>query len=351
MRIFGALQRKPELRQQIQKLFFNDLSISIIIFLYYLYSGLAEEQKTYDVFAEGVMLLNHILLAVFTNYFLLPRYFHKQKYWHFFGYFTISILVVGALEEGFWERIFYPKGQGAEGLNLQSLQHVIPEFMPFVLTLFGFKIAWDYHDRQRKIDQLNSERMSSELKFLKSQINPHVLFNNLNNIYSYALDNSKKVPEMVLQLSDIMRYMLYECDEDMVPLKKEINYLTNFVRLQEIQMEGRGKVDFNVIGDPDNYEIAPLLLIAFVENCFKHSMQTKIRDIHINITIRIIDGVFDFFAENNFSDKIDLEDQEGGIGLQNVKKRLDLIYGDQADLRCEKGADSFSVNLRINLKK
>jgi len=336
-------------RQQLGRFFLNDISVSIIIFIYYVFGHLWTGRSHADWLAQSFLYLNHVFLVVLINYFLIPKFFHRQKYVWFLLLFVFSLILFGALEEGFWEQIFYPTGRGDDPLDWDSMQHVLGEIFPFVIIMFGFKIAWDYHYRQRRIEQLNSERLGSELKFLKSQINPHVLFNNLNNIYSYSLESSPKAPEMVLHLSDIMRYMLYECDEDFVPLKKEIDYLTNYVRLQEIQMEGRGEVKFKIIGDPEGYRIAPLLLIAFVENCFKHSMQTKIKDIQISITIRIIEGVFDFFAENNFADAIAPDQREGGIGLQNVKKRLELIYGDQAELRHDSNNDFFWVSLRIQL--
>jgi len=355
MRDTIALPKPFDFRRQFTRFVINEYFISIIIFLYYFITNVWEigcescEATAWERFGEAVLMLNHIGLVILVNYVLIPRYFHQRKYWIFFGLVVLGILLVSTLEEGFWEKIFYPAHRGSGALGIDDIRRTTGEIAPFVFALFGFKITWDYHDEQRRVEELKSKRLNSELKFLKSQINPHVLFNNLNNIYSYALENSKHVPDMVLKLSDIMRYMLYECDEDFVPLKKEINYLTNFVRLQEIQMEGRGEVNFKVIGDPEGYRIAPLLLIAFVENCFKHSMQTKIEDIQINITIRIIDGVFDFFAENNFGEEIKLEDREGGIGLQNVKKRLELIYGDNAELHYEKGPEQFWVSLRIHL--
>ncbi len=201
------------------------------------------------------------------------------------------------------------------------------------------------------MSELEKEKVESELKFLKSQINPHVLFNNLNNIYSYALEKSEKVPEMLLKLSEIMRYMLKDGTEPLVPLRKELSYLQNFVDLQKLRLEGRGDVQFTVEGDPKDHKIAPLLLVSFVENSFKHSMQAAVDDIYIDILVRIREDELTFEAKNNYSEfkASEMEPDTGGIGLQNVKKRLQLIYNGQHALSINQTDDFFFVHLTLNL--
>ena len=298
---------------------------------------------------ELVIKSAYILPVILNNTVLIPRLLYKSRYWVYAFLLFAIVFGTGLFEELVLENIFYPTTRGGD-LSLGGVQNAAFK-VGFVIGLFSsFKLLWDYQKKQKQVSELEKEKVESELKFLKSQVNPHVLFNNLNNIYSYALEKSDKVPEMLLKLSEIMRYMLKDGTETMVPLKKEIKYLENFIELQKLRLEGRGDVGFSVQGDPGNYEIAPLLLVSFVENSFKHSMKTE-DDIYINIVIIIKDGELTFVARNNYADltNTELERDTGGIGLQNVKKRLQLIYEDQHSLSIKQSADEFAVLLTLNL--
>lgn len=290
----------------------------------------------------------YILPVVLNNVVLIPRLLYRSRYWLYGLLLLVIVFTTGLFEELVLENIFYPTTRGGD-LTVGGVQNAAFK-IGFVVGLFSsFKLLWDYQRKQKQVSDLEKEKVESELKFLKSQVNPHVLFNNLNNIYSYALEKSDKVPEMLLKLSEIMRYMLKDGTETMVPLKKEIKYLENFIELQKLRLEGRGDVGFSVQGDPGDHKVAPLLLVSFVENSFKHSMKTE-EDIYINILIIIEDGELTFVARNNFSDiKNSLERETGGIGLQNVKKRLQLIYEDKHSLLIEQSGDEFTVHLTLNL--
>lgn len=298
---------------------------------------------------EVILKFSYLLPVVLNNTVLIPRLLYKSRYW-LYGFLLLSIVfATGLFEELILEKIFYPMTRG-DDLTLGSIQHAAFK-IGFVVGLFSsFKLLWDYQRKQKQVSELEKQKVESELKFLKSQVNPHVLFNNLNNIYSYALEKSEKVPEMLLKLSEIMRYMLKDGTETMVPLKKEIKYLENFIELQKLRLEGRGDVAFSVQGDPANYKIAPLLLVSFVENSFKHSMKTE-DDIYINILIIIEEGRLTFVARNNYADikNPELNHEAGGIGLQNVKKRLQLIYENKHSLSIDQENGEFSVHLTLNL--
>lgn len=303
--------------------------------------------------SELAIKASYLLLALLNNYYLIPKYLHNSRY-IIYSAAVLGVIVLGAFwEELVLEPVFFPDTRGGN-LTLRGLQWAASK-VGFVIILFStFKLIWDYQKKQSQMAELEREKIESELKFLKSQINPHVLFNNLNNIYSYALDRSEKVPEMLLKLSEIMRYMLNEGDNKFVSLDKEIKYLEDFIELQKLRLEGRGKVLLQVEGDPQNYKIAPLLLVAFVENSFKHSMRSEIDDIEIEIRIHIEDGHLTFlsrntFSENNGHETIDEDERETGIGLQNVKKRLQLIYAGKhyLDISTENGY--FVVNLTLDL--
>lgn len=303
-----------------------------------------------EIGINAIFCLNYVLLVGVINYYFLPKFFYEDKIGLFILFSFAAMGVAGFIEEGVVEKIFYPNTRGTGSVNLDDIAHAFFGFLPLVTVMFTFKLAWDYRDKQRKTEELAKENLENELKFLKSQINPHVLFNNLNNIYAFSMEQSPRAPQMILKLANIMRYMLYECEEAYVPLSKELKYLESYIQLYELQLEGRGKVKFKQVGSPEGYHVAPLLLVAFVENCFKHSMATQLKDILIQVQVRIFDGLLDFTAENNYGTYTQEEDPvEGGIGLKNVKKRLTLLYPGKHSLKIQQTKENFWVNLRIQL--
>lgn len=346
---YGNLNRP----RNISRSYSSEAAIFILLWLVYLllpYLVVPDRYQYSMGLPELVIKTSYLLPVLLNNLVLIPRLLYKSRYWIYFFLLLAVVSLTGFLEEFVLENIFYPTTRGGE-LSLSSLQNAAFK-IGFVLGLFSsFKLLWDFQIKQKQVSELEKEKVESELKFLKSQINPHVLFNNLNNIYSYALEKSDKVPEMLLKLSEIMRYMLKDGTEPLVPLRKELSYLQNFVDLQKLRLEGRGNVQFTVKGDPGDYKIAPLLLVSFVENSFKHSMQTAIDDIYIDILVRIENDELTFEAKNNYSDvkPTKAERDTGGIGLKNVKKRLQLIYNGQHSLSINHTDEHFFVHLTLNL--
>lgn len=211
--------------------------------------------------------------------------------------------------------------------------------------LARFTTQW-YKDQKRNAELLY-QKQQSELKLLKSQINPHFLFNTLNNIYSLVYQKSEKAPEAVMKLSEIMRYMIYETNTDFVELNKELEYIKSYIELMELRSSKKNLVHFEIIGNAENKYIAPMLLIPFIENAFKHcEKKTEIPAIDIRISIN--DNFLELNVKNLIKkrEKLDIVD-EGGIGLKNVIDRLKLIYPDKHVLKVEKESGYFIVFLRI----
>ena len=173
---------------------------------------------------------------------------------------------------------------------------------------------------------LKAEKMEIELALLKSQINPHFFFNTLNNLYGLAVEKSDKAPEMILKLSDMMRYTIYEGKEKSVFLKDEISYLENFIELHKIRFQKKVDIKFDKQVD-DTIEIAPLLLIILLENAFKHGVESMTEDAYIHINLKTDAKKLFFSVENNFDPQ--KESGTKGIGLENLKQRLELIYPKQ----------------------
>jgi len=290
--------------------------------------------------------LNYTAAALFVNYYLLSRFFYKKKYGVFaFGFLAVLATVV-LVDEYVVEWLFYRNSPRYE--NVLVLMTLL-DSLPTILLIIGFKFAWDSIQKQQNIDTLKRMVAESELQFLNSQINPHFLFNNLNTLYAYALDNSPKTPEIIVQLSSILRYMLYDCKNKTVSLNKEIENLKNYIQLNEFQLVVKGDVTFSVDGSPEQLHIAPLILIVFVENAFKHTHTSLLNNIQINISVKIDNNTLYFYCDNNYSKNSTTDVLAKGIGLQNVKGRLDLNYKDKYKLNIERKNNWYKVFLKIEL--
>ena len=211
-----------------------------------------------------------------------------------------------------------------------------------IFICFFLKIINDYFINEK----IKQEKNSMELQFLKSQINPHFLFNSFNNLYALSLTEPHKAPDVILKLAALTRYMIYESNEDKVLLSKEITYLQNLIDLQKLRYEEDIYLDINLDQPDEGHRIAPLLLISFVENAFKHG------DLHnvnwpVTIKISVVDSILHFRTSNKIGQQN--KDRTGGVGLKNVIRRLDLLYKDRNKLVIKTDDNSYIVELQLNL--
>lgn len=316
-----------------------------LVFIFYSFDRNQPQIQTYQV----VFFLNYAVAAFIINYALLPRFFYRKRYFYYFTLVAVTIVLVILIEEFVLEKIYFPDWRGR---YFPGVFYTLTDVLPVIAILSGFKFGWDALGKQREVDELKAAVQESELQFLKSQINPHFLFNNLHNLYAYAVEHSPKTPEIIIELSGVLRYMLYECREKYVPLSKEVAQLENFVKLNELQIEDRGEVSFSARNIRAGYQIAPLILIVFVENAFKHTTASQIKDIYIDIQIELSEsGILEFWSRNSFQAQSNTENLTRGIGLENVKKRLRLLYPDAHRLDIRKGENLYEVHLTIDLHK
>ncbi|MDW7691802.1 histidine kinase [Flammeovirgaceae bacterium SG7u.111] len=321
------------------------LLLQLVVFLFFSFdkhSPTIEEHKFAYFF-------NFAIWALVINELILPRFFYKKKYFMFFVWITLIISIIILTEELVLERIYFPETRAKRfpGVFLSLI-----EVLPMMIILTGFKFAWDALKKQNEVDKLKKHIAESELQFLQSQINPHFLFNNLNNIYSYAIENSPKTPTIILELSAVLRYMLYECKAKFVPLDNEVENLENFTQLNQLQVEDRGEINFHKENISQSYQIAPLILIVFVENAFKHSTASQSDKILIDIAIVLKeDGELHFRCTNSHLPNTNTESLSKGIGLENVKKRLNLLYPNTHTLLINDTSESYEVTLDIQLSK
>ena len=215
-----------------------------------------------------------------------------------------------------------------------------------VLKVFS---DWVRYQRDRQI--LEKQTMQSELRFLRSQINPHFLFNTLNSLYALTLKQSEKAPEIVIKLSEMMRYMLYECNEKRVPLSKEVNYIQNYLDLEKLRHGNNVDIKFDLEGQVNHQMIAPLMFIPFLENSFKHGLKNQIEpgfvDIKMNVGIEKVGVNIENSRSQNLPSQI--HKRSGGIGLKNVQRRLNILYPNKHQLSISETPKTYSIQLQIEL--
>jgi LytS/YehU family sensor histidine kinase len=216
----------------------------------------------------------------------------------------------------------------------------------FMLSKYWFQLL----ESRKKLAETEKEKIQNELIALKAQVNPHFLFNSLNTIYSLALKQSKETPYVILKLSNVLRYMIYESNEKLVDLEKEMEFIYNYIDLQKLRIHHPEQIDFNVEGELGDQKIAPLIFIVFIENAFKHGIKGDTQRQFVQINIRVTQKEIDFITENNKgqTDHVE-EDPYKGLGLENVKRRLELVYPGKYDLTINDNNDKFMVRLILQL--
>ena len=297
-----------------------------------------------------VILLSLMLISLFyINYLILiPKLFHTKKYL-FYAIALVSLIASAIL---FSRVVLYYINFGPDSLRLYNpiLTKVVPiarlnAFLMLLFVLVG-SILLSIHNRLKEIEQ---EKISAQLASLQSQINPHFLFNTLNNIYATAIDSSPQTAEMIGKLSQMMRYTMRETQKDLVSLLDEIDYVDCFIELQRLRLDSNVKLHFEHEGNFSDYQIAPMLLIPFVENAFKHGVNSEEHS-HIHVEARMTSNQFVFKVQNNKVHKqLDIN-EHSGIGISNTKKRLELLYGNNQSLTINETEHDFKVELTIELQ-
>lgn len=315
------------------------------------------EQTNENVFFtlsnELVNLSFYMIIVYFNLGYLIPVYLNKKK---IITYLLLLILVCFLLTP-IKTLALHLKLTDFPNYQNKLFEKQTGYFFVFVI-ISGFttigSIVVDWFAQITLRQQLENKNMQSELQFLKSQINPHFFFNTLNSLYSLTLKKSDLAPEIVIKLSDMMRYMLYECNEKKVNLNKEILYLKNYIDLEKLRYGNSMDIQFHMSGITEHILIAPLLFITFLENAFKHSINTSpgIKR-YVHISLRIQDLKLHFDIANNKSESSSHEEvltPVGGIGLENINRRLQLVYPNRYDLKILNLPQEYIVNLLLKLE-
>jgi two-component system, LytTR family, sensor kinase len=350
----------PDLIERVP-LFKNRLLMHVLFWVGYLcYNLLIWRENVMEFSWEDVMielsLLPAKMLAVYiTLYGLIPHYLLQKHYIKFGAGLLLVMLACGLLQRGILIIYIYPNffpDTSREFWVFYKLAHQIVIINSLLVFAIAVKVMKHWYTQQQKNQELEKEKMFSELRYLKSQVHPHFFFNILNNLYGLTLSKSDTAPEVVLRLSDLMSYMLYDTNTQWVPLEKEINYIRNYIALEKLRFGKRFNVSFQVQGDTSSMMIAPLLLLPFIENSFKHSINKEIEGAWIAIDLTIKGTSLAFTVENSMiKEPMNGEEREsaGGLGLQNVKRRLELLYKEHHTLKIFEEESEYLVVLKLDL--
>ena len=313
------------------------------------------QSLSFTLIVEAISVLFYAMIVYFNTLYLIPNYLTEKKFLYYCLLLILSVIIITPIKIVVFVFLYsYLPAIQAQVINDQLL-FFISNFL-FAGSATVVKIISDWAKYQRDRKELQTQTMQSELKFLKSQINPHFLFNTLNNLYALTLKKSDKAPEIVIKLSEMMRYMLYECNERRVLLSKEVNYIRNYLDLEKLRQGKNVEITFEVKGFVGDQRIAPLMFIPFLENSFKHGLSNQISKGFVHIILEIEDKKVKLFIENSKADALPLQTHKrsGGIGLVNVRRRLNLIYPNQHQLEIFDNPKTYAVELEdrvYDLKK
>jgi two-component system, LytTR family, sensor histidine kinase AlgZ len=296
--------------------------------------------------------LTHILIMAglsYLNYFyLLPRFLLHKNILKYLFEFTIPFIVVVTLHLYLKRYIYADLGESRKFLHASKfiLQHTSTTL--FITIFVGMlKFAEDWLELEAKRKELENEKLTAELTFLKAQINPHFLFNTLNNLYYLAFTNSPNTTEVIAKLSQMMRYMIYDSNHEKVLLSKEIEYIENYISLEKLRLNNQIPINFEVDGDMNQVKIVPLILITFLENAFKHGVSNNSTNAFISVNLSVQNSTIVYTVENS---KLATNNHEkSGIGLQNVKRRLDLSYPQKSSIEVVETGKTYKTCLTLDI--
>jgi two-component system, LytTR family, sensor kinase len=300
-----------------------------------------------------------IIIAYLLTYVLLPTYLFRKRYLQFYGYLLLTIYVTCILYanyRAFYFEVAYPDYYKAKTQPSVFLYFDVMRFLMYASSFFTpaammavIKLIRTKNEDQQKQQWLERDKLQVELRFLKNQLNPHFLFNTLNNLYMLTLKASPDAPEVVARLSETLDYMLYRCHDREVPLAGEIQLIENYLLLEKLRLSKDVVITFHHQEEIDRGRIAPLIMLSLVENAFKHGVSQGVGNAAIAIELRVDQHALTFSVKN--TKYLHRKPNPDGIGLRNIRRQLDLIYQNRHTFRIEENDSSYHVELQVLLNK
>ncbi|MBK0381971.1 histidine kinase [Pedobacter sp. SD-b] len=306
------------------------------------YNGPSNNFSEYYIYRS---MINNTLLAVifYANaYYFYPSILKRKRLILYLLVIAVSLMIVWFLSQYVDQQLFPVKRKWGKPF--------FPNFISYVFiigTSCSYRIIIDSIKSQTLNKDRENENLKTELSFLRSQVSPHFMFNVLNNLVALARKKSDKIESSLIQLSNLLRYMLYEGDDGKISIKQELKYLQGYIDLQRLRFEDDVKIIFRTKGNPEDFYLEPMLLIPFVENAFKHGMGGDIINPTIKIELILENDGLNFTVENEIGATGDSKDNSSGIGLNNAKRRLNLLYKNNYSLDIKNDGFKYSVNLKL----
>lgn len=325
--------------------------LSFFVFLQLFKTG--EKAEKVDYVYTALFQLS-LLPAVYINLeLLLPKLGRGRRWWWYFPSVFFLLVVFAWVNYSFFDQWSSKLLPDYFFISYFTRQEVLLFFAVYIVVTSLLKLSKSWFrvsELQKELLEKEKQKTEVELKALKAQINPHFFFNTLNSIYSMALDKDNRLPATVLQLSNLMRYFLYESKDNFIPLEKELTVVNNYISLQKIRSGENLQVEIKKEGDITNQKIAPLLLITFLENAFKHGAKGSSGNTFVRLFMQIQKSQLNFTIENNKGsvDEVELNSYKG-VGLENVNRQLELLYPGKHKLDIKNPDDRFVVQLHLSL--
>lgn len=342
-RLEGLMQNR-----KVQHLLFWLLSFYILFRLF----CTDEKYVETDLIYTFLFHISLVVMVYLNLLFLIPMFFQQKRYGSYLLGFLVVLAIGTLLNHLSFQYLADWLFSSYYFISYYEWRDILEFTFTYMAlsTLLHLSKSWfELNEKNKAINKLEREKLDTELQSLKSQINPHFLFNSLNNLYSLSLDKDQRLPDLLLRLSDNLRYMLYESGDQLVPLQKELQFLENYIDLQRLRAPERVDIQFSVEGKVKDKSIAPLLLIHFVENAFKFGAKGSDRGAYVHIGCQIYDNHLQFTVNNNKGKLALTASEAGGIGLSNSRKRLALLYPNRHQLRIEEDEAHFHVFLSLTL--
>ena len=290
-----------------------------------------------------------IVIAYLNLHYFLPRYLLKKRYGAYAAAVIISVVGYLAIQSLFDFYLYgYVVGPMRNSDLMESLSYNFFSTLWYIGLMLALKLSMDWYGQQLIIQKITVEKLNAEVNFLRAQVNPHFLFNVLNNLYALTLKKSALAPDVVLKLSDMMEYMLYDSTDARVLLEKEVTYLNNYIELERLRFSGRATITFSIPAALNGHEIAPLLLLPLAENAFKHGLSKQAENSWLKADLSLDKSTLTFLIENSKPVSA-IPESKGGIGLDNLRKRLDLLYPARYHLEIDDKKNTFLAKLVIEL--
>lgn len=313
---------------------------------------ISDEVSRIDYIFSGLFHVS-LLFAVYVNIgFLMPYLFSKKKYLIYFIALVVAIIssiILNLITFNWLADIVFPDYYFVSHFDFLEIGMFIVIYI-LITTLLKLSQSWfELQEVNNRLNLIEKENVKSELNALKAQINPHFLFNSLNVIYSQAIKNSNKTPDAIIQLSDILRYVIYDSTKDKVSLKTEIKLIKDYIELQKFRIDKTSSIKFEHKLQDENGIIAPMLLLPLVENSFKHGIKGELDHTFVNIKLETNDRNILFEIENNkgFGETIE-NDGNSGIGIVNIHQRLNLLYPNKHEFKIEESSTIFKIIMILN---